>query len=58
MSNMSSQVYKVNYAFERLKEIYTVAGVPDNCQLYIGEFGHRYYKDGAWGFIRHHFEKL
>jgi hypothetical protein len=48
----------VKYAFERLKKIYTVAGVPDNCQLYIGEYGHRYYKDGAWGFIRQHFEKL
>jgi len=48
----------VKYAFERLKEIYTVAGVPDNCQLYIGEYGHRYYKDGAWGFIRQHFVKI
>jgi hypothetical protein len=48
----------VKYAFERLKEIYTVAGVPDNCQLYIGQQGHRYYKDGAWDFIREHFEKI
>ena len=51
-------IEQVKYAFERLKEIYTVAGVPDNCQLYIGEFGHRYYKDGAWNFIRQQFEKL
>jgi hypothetical protein len=45
----------VKFAFERLKQIYTVAGAPDNCQLYIGEGGHRYYKAGAWPFIRKHF---
>lgn len=42
-------------AFERLKHIYTVAGVPDKCEHYIGHAGHRYYKDGAWPFVRKHF---
>ena len=31
-------------AFVNLKKIYTAAGVPDNCELYIGNGGHRYYK--------------
>ena len=45
----------VKSAFEQLQQIYTVAGVPENCQLHIGEGGHRYYKAGAWSFIRRHF---
>jgi hypothetical protein len=46
----------VKYAFERLEHIYTVAGVPDACQLYIGQGGHRYYRAGAWPFIRRYFQ--
>lgn len=46
------EVYK---AFEQLKKIYTVAGVPENVELFIGEGGHRYYKAGVWSFIRRHF---
>jgi len=42
----------VHEAFNRLKGIYDVAGVPDRCELYVGEGGHRYYKAGAWPFIR------
>ncbi len=38
-------------AFERLKNIYRVSGAPDNCRLYIGEEGHRYYKKAVWPFI-------
>ena len=48
----------VRYAFERLKRIYTVAGVPDACELYVGPEGHRYYKVGAWPFIDMHFGRL
>jgi len=46
------------FAFEQLKKIYHVAGAAGNCELYIGEGGHRYYKDGAWPFIKKHFEKI
>ena len=46
----------VESAFEHLQQVYTVAGVPENCQLHIGEGGHRYYKAGAWHFIRKHFD--
>ncbi|MBN2004403.1 MAG: acetylxylan esterase [Anaerolineae bacterium] len=42
----------VQFAFERLSHIYEVAGVPERCQLYIGDGGHRYYKAGVWPFIR------
>ncbi|MGC9467117.1 MAG: alpha/beta hydrolase family protein [Anaerolineae bacterium] len=45
----------VKVAFERLKQVYAVAGVPERCSLYVGHEGHRYYKDGAWPFIREHF---
>ena len=42
----------VTLAFERLHCIYEVTGVPDRCQLYTGEGGHRYYKAGVWPFVR------
>jgi dienelactone hydrolase len=42
-------------AFERLQRVYEVAGVPDRCELYVGDGGHRYYKAGSWPFIRRHF---
>lgn len=45
----------VKHAYEQLKKVYVVAGVPDRCELYIGHEGHRYYKAGAWPFIRKHF---
>ncbi|BCI62099.1 alpha/beta hydrolase family protein [Coprobacter secundus] len=44
-------------AFANLKKIYTAAGVPDNCELYVGNEGHRYYKAGAWNFINKHLAK-
>jgi dienelactone hydrolase len=42
----------VRYAYQMLQKVYTVAGCAENCQLYVGEGGHRYYKAGAWPFIR------
>lgn len=51
-------IQETQYAFEKLKKIYTAAGVPENCELYIGEGGHRYYKAGSWPFIKKHFEKI
>lgn len=43
------------FAFRKLQQVYRVAGAPENCQLFIGDGGHRYYKKGSWPFIRHHF---
>lgn len=42
-------------AFERLQRVYEVAGVPERCQLYVGDGGHRYYKAGVWPFVRQAF---
>jgi dienelactone hydrolase len=41
-------------AFDHLRQIYTAAGAPEMCELYIGEEGHRYYKAGVWPFVRKH----
>ena len=38
-------------AFELLAKIHRAAGVRDRCELYIGNGGHRYYKDRVWSFI-------
>ena len=35
--------------FERVKNIYRAAGVADLCKMAIGEGGHRFYADIAWG---------
>ncbi|MBE0686129.1 MAG: acetylxylan esterase [Anaerolineaceae bacterium] len=48
------EVYK---AFEQLKKIYAIAGVPENVELFVGEGGHRYYKAEVWPFIRRYFSK-
>ncbi len=45
----------VRRAYEQLMRIYTVAGAPERCELFVGHEGHRYYKDGSWPFIRRHF---
>jgi dienelactone hydrolase len=49
---------QVQFAMEKLKSIYTVAGVPERCELHIGEGGHRYYKQGSWPFIRRQFAAI
>ncbi len=38
-------------AFEQLATVYRAAEVPDRCELYIGDGGHRYYKERVWPFI-------
>ena len=38
-------------AFERLAEIYRAASVPDRCEIYVGDGGHRYYKERVWSFV-------
>ena len=43
-------------AFEQLAKIYRAAGVPDRCELYIGDGGHRYYKERVWPFIAEAFD--
>lgn len=45
----------VHAAFDRLKAVYAVAGAEDQCELAVGEGGHRFYKTPAWDFVRRHF---
>lgn len=44
-------------AFEKTSAIYKAAGVPENCTLYVGPEGHRYYSAGAWDYIRENLVK-
>lgn len=45
----------VQEAFGHLREVYTAQGAAENCELFVGEGGHRYYKRRVWDFVR---EKL
>lgn len=40
--------------FETVKKVYAAAGAPDNCELFIGPEGHRYYFGGAEAFVAKH----
>jgi poly(3-hydroxybutyrate) depolymerase len=42
----------VRLAYAKLQQVYEAAGKPDNCRLYEGNGGHRYYKEGAWPWLR------
>lgn len=44
-------IEEARQAFDKLAYIYAAAGVPNRCELYEGNGGHRYYKEGAWEFI-------
>lgn len=44
-------------AFAHLKSIYSAAAAADDVELYEGSGGHKFYKEGAWPFIKKHFEK-
>lgn len=48
-------VDQVEIAYQQLQHIYAVAGAAEHCGLYIGDGDHRYYKDGAWPFVRKYF---
>jgi dienelactone hydrolase len=45
------------FAFEKLRSVYEVAGAEDRCELYVGDGGHRYYKERVWPFVREHFAR-
>ncbi len=49
---------EAQFAYKKLRHIYEIAGHPDDCQLYVGQGGHRYYKDGAWPFVKDQFAKM
>jgi len=39
-------------AFGHVQAIYSAFGVPERCELYVGDGGHRYYKERVWSFVR------
>lgn len=43
------------HAYAELKKIYAAAEAESHCELYEGDGGHRYYREGAWPFLRQHF---
>ena len=45
-------------AFEQLSRIYRAAAVPQRCELYVGDGGHRYYKERVWTFVAEAFSSL
>ncbi len=47
----------VQEGFSRLQDIYAAAGAKDQCHLYIGEEGHRFYEE-AWPYAVEAIEKL
>ena len=43
----------VKEAYETVKKMYSYAGVPDNCHLYTGNGGHRFFADPVWPVVHH-----
>lgn len=50
-------VAAVRESHRRLREIYRVAGVEDRCELFVGDGGHRYYKQASWPFVKKWFNR-
>ena len=44
-------------AFAQLMKVYRVLSVPERCELYVGDGGHRYYKERVWSFVADGFAK-
>ena len=42
----------VHEVYETIQKIYEKAGVPDQCQLVVGNEGHRFYADPSWEVFR------
>ena len=58
INGSKDDIYPIEEAkksFAKLKMIYRVFGAEDNCKLFVGDGGHRYYSDGAWPFVRRAF---
>ncbi len=49
-------IESVKEAYSKLKHIYDVAGDTKLCELFIGDRGHRYYKEPVWDFVKKAFD--
>jgi len=56
--DMIFPIDQVQYAFNKLQEVYNVTNLSNNCKLHIGEGGHRHYKSAALNFIEKHFSSI
>lgn len=50
-------IHATQEAFARLQEVYRVFGAEDQCRLFIGNGGHRYYKQDVWPFVKQVFSR-
>lgn len=41
-------------AYAAIRDIYARMGAGDRCELYVGDGGHRYYKERVWPFVSAH----
>ena len=44
-------------AFAQLMKVYRALSVPERCELYVGDGGHRYYKERVWSFVAEGFAR-
>ena len=44
-------------AFAQLAKVYQAMSVPERCELYVGDGGHRYYKERVWSFVAEGFAR-
>ena len=44
-------------AFAQLAKVYQALAVPERCELYVGDGGHRYYKERVWSFVEEAFAR-
>ena len=44
-------------AFAQLAKVYQALAVPERCELYVGDGGHRYYKERVWSFVAEAFTR-
>ena len=44
-------------AFAQLAKVYRALSVPERCELFVGDGGHRYYKERVWSFVAEGFAR-
>ena len=44
-------------AYAQLAKVYQALSAPERCELYVGDGGHRYYKERVWSFVAEAFAR-
>ena len=53
INGLEDRIFPINAArgaFAQLKSAYQAQGAPDNCEMFVGDGGHSYYKERVWSF--------